>query len=174
MANNKALLVIDMLNDFIDPNGVLFCGETAAAIVPVVSALLESHRKAGNTIIYLCDSHEKDDREFARFPAHCVKGTWGAGIIPELSAASSDIVIPKTRYSGFFRTDLDSILKKHEISQAVVCGVCTSICVMDTVGGLANRDIDVIVPQNAVADFDPEFHEFALRRMEKIYGAKIA
>jgi nicotinamidase/pyrazinamidase len=52
-------------------------------------------------------------------------------------------------------------------------GVCTNICVMDTVGGLANRDYNITVPRAGVADFDTEFHEFALKRMGKIYGARI-
>jgi len=54
-----------------------------------------------------------------------------------------------------------------------VVGVCTSICVMDTVGGLVDRDYAPIVPVRGVADFDPEAHEFALKRMKKIYGARI-
>jgi len=53
-------------------------------------------------------------------------------------------------------------------------GVCTSICVMDTVGGLANRDYNITVPVKGVADFDPEMHQFSLKRMEKIYGADVS
>jgi len=45
---------------------------------------------------------------------------------------------------------------------------------MDTVGGLANRDYSITVPLKGVADFDPEFHRFALKRMEKLYGANIS
>ena len=52
-------------------------------------------------------------------------------------------------------------------------GVCTSICVMETVSDLRDRDFDVVVHKDAVADFDPEAHEWALQRMEKILGAKV-
>jgi nicotinamidase/pyrazinamidase len=54
-----------------------------------------------------------------------------------------------------------------------VVGVCTSICVMDTVGGLANRDYRIRVPRAGVADFDDEAHQQALQRMERLYGATV-
>jgi nicotinamidase-related amidase len=54
-----------------------------------------------------------------------------------------------------------------------VTGVVTSICVMDTTGDLINRDYDVVVPVDAVADFDPVFEDFALKRMERVYKVKI-
>ena len=57
--------------------------------------------------------------------------------------------------------------------EITVAGVCSSTCVMDTVGGLANRDYNIIVPRNAIADFDPASHEMALARMEGLYGAQI-
>lgn len=73
----------------------------------------------------------------------------------------------------FFETELNDFFKKYDIQAVEVLGVCTNICVMDTVGGLANRDYTITVPRAGVADFDPEFHEFALKRMDKIYGAKV-
>ena len=60
------------------------------------------------------------------------------------------------------------------LDEIEVVGVCTSICVMDTVGGLANRDYKITVPVKGVADFDPEMHQFSLKRMEKIYGADVS
>jgi len=82
-------------------------------------------------------------------------------------------VIQKRRYSGFFETELGDFLRKHHIQDVEVVGVCTNICVMDTVGGLANRDYNITAPRAGVADFDAEFHEFALKRMDKTYGARI-
>ena len=55
----------------------------------------------------------------------------------------------------------------------IVCGVCTVICVMHTVADARNRDYAVEVPKDCVASFDPEAHEFALKHMEKILGAKV-
>ena len=68
---------------------------------------------------------------------------------------------------------LIEVLQDKGVSEAEVVGVCTSICVMDTVGGLANRDYRSTVPIKGVADFDPEFHEFALKRMKQLYGANV-
>lgn len=169
----KALIIIDMLNDFIDPKGALYCGPTCDAIVELIRRRSEAHRRRGGVVIYLQDSHRPDDAEFAKFPVHCVAGTWGSRIIESLTPFPSDIVLPKTRYSGFYGTDLEKVLLAAHPEGVEVVGVCTSICVMDTVGGLVNRDYAVRVPAVEVADFDPQAHAFALRRMQTIYGARI-
>ena len=85
----------------------------------------------------------------------------------------NEITIEKTRYSGFYGTGLEYHLISLGVKTIEVCGVCTSICVMDTVGGLANRDYSVNIQKSCVADFDPEAHEAALKRMAGLYGATI-
>lgn len=169
----NALIIVDMLNDFIQPDGVLYCGDSVKRIVPFIQQQLERYRKAKDEVIYLQDAHDANDKEFERFPPHCVAGTWGSQIIDALAPRLSEVVLPKTRYSGFFNTGLDKHLAKVAPALVEVVGVCTSICVMDTVGGLANRDMAVMVPREGVADFDQKAHRFALERMEKIYGADI-
>ncbi len=169
----KALLVIDMLVDFVDEEGALFVGPTAKRIVPFVKKKIEEARENGDLVIYVMDSHKPNDEEFKLFPKHSVKGTRGAEVIPELKPARRDRKVRKRRYSGFYGTNLDEILKKNKIKQAEVVGVCTSICVMDTVGGLRNRDYPVTVYKRGVADFDQKFHRFSLERMKKIYGAEV-
>ena len=171
--SENALIVVDMLNDFVDEKGALYCGQSAREIIPFVKSRVEACRTGECLVIYLQDSHAEDDKEFEKFPPHSVTGTWGHEIIPELAPKEGDIVIQKRRYSGFFETQLGDLLEKHQIQDVEVVGVCTNICVMDTVGDLANRDLNVTVPKAGVADFDQEFHEFALNRMDKIYGAKI-
>ncbi|MDJ0781266.1 MAG: isochorismatase family cysteine hydrolase [Desulfosarcinaceae bacterium] len=167
------LIIVDMLNDFIDPNGALYCGDTAPRIVPYVKQRLESQRSNGQPVIFLQDAHDPDDAEFAKFPPHCIAGTWGSEIIADLSPHGGETIISKKRYSGFYGTDLEGQLQRIGATAAEVVGVCTSICVMDTVGGLANRDYPVVVPEAGVADFDPEMHHFALKRMAQLYGAQI-
>ena len=169
-----ALIVVDMLNDFIDEKGALFCGQGARDIVPFVRLRLQAHRRAGSLVVYLQDAHAEEDREFEKFPPHCVAGTWGGQVIDALASQPDEQVLPKTRYSGFYGTDLEGVLAAHGPEEVEVVGVCTSICVMDTVGGLANRDYHTIVPREGVADFDAEAHSFALKRMERLYGATIA
>ena len=99
----SALIVVDMLNDFIDEKGALYCGETAKDIVPFVRRRLEAHRQAGSLVIFLQDAHAEDDLEFEKFPKHCVAGTRGSRIIDELTPYDGEHVLPKTRYSGFLR-----------------------------------------------------------------------
>jgi nicotinamidase/pyrazinamidase len=169
----KALIIIDMLNDFIRKKGALYCGETAETIVPFVAERLEAFRQAGDAIIFLHDAHAQDDKEFNRFPPHCVADTWGSQIIEELKPITGETVLPKTRYSGFYKTPLEKILHELAPETVEVAGVCTSICVMDTVGGLANRDYNIQVPRQGVADIDPAAHDFALQRMQKLYGATL-
>lgn len=170
---SDTLIIIDMLNDFIDPKGVLYCGDKAQAIVPYIKNRLDAFRRAGHPVIFLQDAHAPEDKEFEKFPPHCVAGTWGSEIIEELTPMADEHVLPKTRYSGFFGTGLEHLLSKIKPNLVEVAGVCTSICVMDTVGGLVNRDYSVQVSREGVADFDEQAHTYALQRMEKIYGAEI-
>ena len=104
----NALILVDMLNDFIDPKGELYCGATAEAVIPVVRRQLEQARRQGDLVVYLQDSHAADDLEFEKFPPHCVTGSWGGRIIDALAPAEGETVIPKRRYSGFFGTGLES------------------------------------------------------------------
>jgi len=169
----RALFVIDMLKDFLNADGALYCGDSSRKIIPFVKQEIEEFHKNMDLVVFICDSHDPDDLEFKVFPKHSVTGTTGAEIIDELPVEENDVIIKKKRYSSFYGTNLDRVLKNHKVSEVYVVGVCTSICVMDTVGDLRNRDLSVIVYKKGVADFDPEAHEFALRRMEKTYAAKI-
>jgi nicotinamidase-related amidase len=172
--SKRVLIVVDMLNDFIQEEGALSCGETARKIVPFIEQRLADYRRNGDAVIYLQDAHAPDDKEFDRFPPHCVAGTWGSRIIEPLAPLPGEPVLPKTRYSGFYGTPLETLLAEIQPDEVEVVGVCTSICVMDTVGGLANRDYAVRVPEMGVADFDEQFHAFALKRMQQLYGARLS
>jgi nicotinamidase-related amidase len=169
----KALIIVDMLNDFIKPDGALYIGPTGDAVIEPILKRLEDAYMTGDLVIFLRDAHEEDDLEFARFPKHAVKNTPGAQIISEYSVRPGSYVIDKTRYSGFYNTNLAAVLRQGDITEATVVGVCTSICIHDTVGGLANRDIAVTIPKDCVADFDQEAHAAALKRMEALYGASL-
>lgn len=171
--DKKALIIVDMLNDFVDEKGALYCGEEAQKIVPFIAERLAAYREQNGQVIFLKDSHDEDDLEFEKFPKHCVAGTWGNEIIAALAPQAGEHIVEKKRYSGFFNTNLDQLLADYGPEKVEVVGVCTSICVMDTVGGLANRDYAIVVPTGGVADFDQEFHGFALKRMVQLYGATV-
>lgn len=172
----KALIVVDMQNDFLDPKGVLYCGAAARLVIPKVVSLVDRFLRDDLPVVFTQDTHVENDKEFAAFARHCVKGEWGHKLIPELEILSQNseaTVIQKARYNGFFHTNMEEYLGRLKPERVEVCGVCTSICVMDTVGELRNRDYAVRVCKAAVADFDPQMHEFALQRMVKIYAAEV-
>ena len=177
----KVLIVVDMLNDFCDPKGALATSPItgkiyAGPIISAVKAVVDKFRKSMDIIIWLSDAHVKNDKEFERFPKHAVKGTWGSLVIDELRPDTfrvQEYVIEKARYSGFYDTTLGTSLHGTRAEEITVVGVCTSICCLMTVVGLANRDYNIVVPKLCVADFDPGAHEFALKYMKNILGVKI-
>ncbi len=168
-----ALIVADMLNDFLDPQGSLYLGTQAREIIPFISEKITEFRSRGGVVIFVCDAHAPNDREFKYFPAHAVKGSWGAQIIPELTPAPGDFQVEKTRYSAFSHTNLEEILKHEGIEEVHVVGVMTSICVLETIKELFDRDIPGLVYRQGVADSDPEAHTFALKQMQRVLGAKV-
>jgi nicotinamidase/pyrazinamidase len=169
----RALLVIDMIEDFVREGGALYCGPSIATIVPVIQGELESARAAGELIVYLKDDHLADDAEFAQFPAHAIKGTKGASIVPEVAVRAGDVVIPKRRFSGFFGTDLDITLRERGVDTLRLVGDCTNICVLYTAADARNLGYAVEVVRNGVTSFDLEAHANALRELEKTLGATI-
>lgn len=168
-----ALVVADMLNDFLDPRGALYVGPTAREIIPFVARKIEESRAGGGVVIFVCDAHAPEDREFRHFNPHAVKGTWGAEIIPELPRQPQDYRVEKTRYSCFYNTNLDDLLKREAVARVELVGVCTSICVMETAKELFDRDIPCRVYREGVADFDHEAHVFALKHMARVFGVQV-
>jgi len=169
----EALLVADMINDFIDPEGSLYVGPTGREIIPFVKHKIDEARNKGKLVIFICDVHSPEDPEFKYFQRHAVKGTWGTEVIPELTVQPEDLRVDKPTYDSFFKTDLEEFLKKEQIERAEVVGVCTSICVYETAKGLFLRRIPAVVYRDGVADFDPEAHEFALKHLERVWGAEV-
>jgi nicotinamidase/pyrazinamidase len=168
-----ALIVADMLNDFIDPQGALYVGPSGRGIISVVAQQAEETRRQGGVVIFVCDAHAPSDREFKYFAPHAVKGSWGSRVIPELPVQPGDLRVDKARYSAFAGTNLEEILRREQVERVAVVGVCTSICVMETVKELFDRDLPALVYRDGVADFDAEAHAFALKHMARIFGAEV-
>jgi nicotinamidase/pyrazinamidase len=168
----NVVIVADMIRGFMEPGYPLYLGEKTREIIPNVRRMLEDEKRNGSHIIFLADNHEPDDREFEMFPPHCIKGTIETEVIPELADLATEI-IPKTRYSAFYGTNLDERIRELMPDRVVMCGVCTDICVLHTVADLRDRDYRVEVPADCVATFDEEAHAFALKHIEKVLGAKI-
>jgi len=171
--NRKVLLVIDMLNDFIKEDGKLYIGDSGGKIILPIQKEIENFRKEKNLIFYICDYHRPDDKEFNLFPPHCISGTKGAEIIKELVPFKNDFIIYKRRFSGFFQTDLDISLREEEILELELVGVCTNICVLYTAASARMLNYKVTVLKDAVASFDEQAHNFALKQMKDILGVEI-
>ncbi|MCX7667622.1 MAG: cysteine hydrolase, partial [Atribacterota bacterium] len=96
-----------MLNDFVAEKGSLFVGPQVRTVIPFSQEILAQYRRSGAPVIYICDTHRRDDAEFQLFPPHCVEGSWGAQVIDVLQPQAGEIVVPKRRFSAFFGTPLD-------------------------------------------------------------------
>ncbi len=176
----NAVLVVDMLNGFCKAGNL--ASPLCDAAIPRVARILEERVAAGDHLVFLADNHAPDDREFEIFPPHCIRGTAEAEVVPELQRflrLPQSTLVPKTRYSGFYGTDLDQRLNALAPQEVRVVGVCTDICVLHTVADLRNRDVRVIVPADGVETFDApghaaaEVNRFALDHMAQVLGAKV-
>jgi len=171
-SNKVALVIIDMLNDFVLKGAVL---EVPAArkIIPNIKEKIEEAREKKIPVIYVCDSHKKGDKEFEIWPLHAIKETEGAQVIKELSPEPGDYLVEKTTYSGFYNTELDDLLKRLDVKELIVTGTVTNICVMYTVSDAVLRGYKVRVLKDCVAGLNDEDHKFALRQMENVLKAEI-
>jgi nicotinamidase-related amidase len=168
----KALIIVDMLNDFV-LEGAPLQVRGAEKIIPSIKKQIEIAKKENYPVIYVCDNHDANDKEFEIWPKHCVEGTDGAKVVKELAPESEDIIVPKTRYSGFYNTNLDEILKKHGIDTLIVTGLVTNICVLYTVADAVSRNYKVIVPKDCVIGLDDYGHEVGLYQIKNVHNGEI-
>ena len=169
----KAILVIDVLNDFVKPGGSLRV-ERAERIIPRLRALLEWARRRGIPVIYACDAHRKGvDAELRLWGDHAIEGTWGAQVVEELEPKENDFVVKKRRYSAFFGTHLDLLLRELGVSTLILTGLVTSVCVQHTAADAYFRGYELIVVRDCCEALSEEDHERALDYMRRVYGARI-
>lgn len=167
--NKPAILVVDMLNDFV--YGALTC-ERGKAIVPATARLLDAAREAGIPVIFCNDAHRAGiDRELTIWGDHAIAGTPGAEVIPELKLSKRDYVVPKRRYSGFFQTDLDILLKELGAQTVVMTGLHAHMCVRHTSADAFSLGYDVVVAKEATDSFTEEDYLGGLAYLKQCYGA---
>ncbi len=167
-----ALLIVDMLNDFVDERGSLYVPE-AKRIVNNIKRILAAAREGGARVFYICDAHLPNDLEFKFYPPHAVKRTWGAEVIDDLKPAVNEVVIYKRRYSGFFGTDLDIALREDGVGKIIVTGVLTDVCVLYTVADAFFRGYTVLVVSDGTASLSEDRHRWALNHMREVLKAEI-
>ncbi|MEM0214476.1 MAG: isochorismatase family cysteine hydrolase [Archaeoglobaceae archaeon] len=167
----KALLIVDMQKDFCYKSGSLYI-QSAESIFEATKKVVE-YARGKMPIIFTQDWHRDDDEEFKIWPKHCIMNTEGAEIIEELEPKQKDYFIRKRRYSAFFGTDLDLLLRELKVEKLYICGVATNICVLHTAGDAAIRGYRVSIIKDctkALSDYD---YEYALKHMRNVFNAEI-
>ena len=170
--DQTALVVVDVQNDFADPNGNLYV-RTGEAVIDPINSEIERARSAGAIVVYTQDWHPPRTPHFETdggiWPVHCVRDTWGAELHPDLVVAG-DVVKKGTGgedgYSGFtvrdpesgerIETSLEDLLRAHEIEKVVVAGLATDYCVKETALDALTRGFETSVLAEAVRPVDLE------------------
>ena len=182
--SSAALLIIDMQRDFLEPGGFgEMLGNDVSQLRRTIEpnrALLAAWRRAGGLVIHTREGHRSDLADLP--PAKkirgrgttcigdpgpmgriLVRGEAGHDIIPELYPATGEPVIDKPGKGAFFATDLHAILQNRGVTQLVVTGVTTEVCVNTTVREANDRGYDCLVVADCCGSYFPEFHDMGLR-----------
>jgi nicotinamidase-related amidase len=159
-----ALVVIDMLNDFIGPKATLRC-ESGEDIVSEIRKAVDFSHENGIQVIHVQEAHRENDRDFRVRPVHAIKGTWGSQFIPELQPEEDkgDYVVQKRRHSAFSYTDFDLFLREEEIDTVVLTGVWTNVCVRSTASDALYHGYNIVCLSDATASKDDDMHVSGLR-----------
>ncbi|MDP8962246.1 MAG: isochorismatase family protein [Actinomycetota bacterium] len=161
----SALIVVDVQNDFADPDGSLYV-DGGQDVIPAVNALVGAARRARALVVYTQDWHPETtphfDKDGGLWPVHCVQGTWGAQLHPGL-----DVDGPVVRkgaggedgYSGFYvrevttgedrATELQALLDERGVVRVVVVGLAQDVCVRATAVDARRLGYETIVLLNA-------------------------
>jgi nicotinamidase-related amidase len=165
-----ALLVVDMVHDFVD--GVLG-SEGARRAVPRVAQVLAEARQRQVPVFFVQDAHEVGDPELELWGPHAIAGTRGAKTVPELAPREGERVLSKHWYNAFTNPALGEELDRLGVDHVVLVGVSTDICVQNTCAGAFFRALRSTVVSDATASIASDAHAGALEYMRNIFGARI-
>jgi len=171
MELKAALLVVDMVKEFVTGR---LGGAHAQVVVPNIKMLIEAARRGGSPVVYVTDAHlEGVDHEFDVWGSHAVAGSDEAEMVPELAPAEGDHRLYKRRYSAFYATGLDALLRELKVDTVVLTGVLTNICIQHTAADAYFRGYRVVVPTDCVNALTPEEQETSLAFMRRMYYAEL-
>lgn len=182
-----ALLIIDMQRDFLEPGGFgEMLGNDVSQLRRTIEpnkALLAAFRKAGLTVMHTREGHRPDLSDLPpakKVRGHgattigdigpmgriLIRGEPGQDIIDELYPLPGEPIIDKPGKGAFFATDLHAILQNKGITQLVVTGVTTEVCVNTTVREANDRGFECLVPEDCVGSYFPIFQEMGLKMIK--------
>jgi len=171
---DAALMLIDVQNAFFHPDGESYYPE-APGLLPVLKGLLRGARGHQRLVVHVADVHRAGhpDFETARLPRHGQQGSFDAGFYPGFGPDPEfpgEIVLHKRRFSAFFATDLDLLLREHGIRRLVVAGVKANVCVRATVQDGFGLGYACLVVKDATNSNRPHLAEAALEDMGRYMG----
>lgn len=170
--NKSALIVVDMVRDFTDPEGLVYYPQNRE-ILPKIARVVEACREHGMEIIFMqhCYRKDKPDKNLANMRPNCIEGSGGEEIDALLHVDPvHDYVIKKRRYSAFFGTDLDLVLRENKVENVIVVGTKTNCCIRSTVTDAYYLNYNTIVLRDCVATNSETVNEVHLTDMHKYFG----
>ena len=160
--NSTALLVTDMLNDYLAPKGKLYCAP-GRAIIPNIKRLTGLARGRNWPVIFVNTALTDQKNPLAeKWGLHARKGSWGGEVISALKPAAGDRIVDKSTYDGFYDTELENILRELQVKTVVVTGIHTHVCVLLTALGAFYRGFQVVVIEECMTTDNPVNHDTRL------------
>ena len=159
--NKAALLVIDMQLFFLDPASPSFtCG--GLAILPKLEKLIHAFRQAGRPVIFTRHVHHPDHLDAGImgwwWEGMCLEGSPESEIHQDISPKSNEKVIFKHRYSAFYNSDLETVLRCQHVEDIVITGIMTNMCCESTARDAYYRDYRVFFPADGTGSITEEMH----------------
>lgn len=169
-----ALIIIDMQNDFIAEGAPIEC-PGGRDIIPNVQKAKAWAKANDIPVFYTQEMHRFQKVDYGlelerNEPQHCLEGTKGVEIIDELKPEDDDYVIIKRRYSGYYLTDLEVLMKSFNKNGLILTGAATNVCVYATALDAMQRDTHAIVLSDGVAGTSVELHEAFLKNIDYVIG----
>lgn len=170
--SETALVVVDMVKDFTDPEGLVFYPMNRE-ILPGIADLVDFCHQKGVQVIFMQHRYRrgKYDRNLETMRPNCIEGSGGEDLDALLPVnEETDYIIPKRRYSAFYGTDLDLVLREHGIRNVVVVGTKTNCCIRATVQDAYFNNYLPIVLSDCVGTNDQVINQVHLTDMDKYFG----
>ena len=164
--SSRALLIIDMLNDYLDQHSP----DQRAALIEATNDLVATFRQHHLPVIWVRQQFKADLSDAfldmrARGVSVTIEGTRGAQLADALDWDPGDLTIVKKRYSAFFGTPLDAMLEELGVVELVLCGLNTHACIRCAAIDAYQRDLRVIVATQCVGSYDAEHARMSLAYM---------
>lgn len=167
-----ALIVTDMLNRYEHEDADLLL-ESVAEVVPCLSALIAEAREREMLVVYVNDNHGDWTAGRDALAQAAMDGAAPALVEPLLPPRDLPFVV-KARHSVFYGTQVEYLLRQHDISRLVLTGQVAEQCILYSALDAYVRHFEVVVPRDAVAHIHEDLAEAALQMMERNMRARIA